>query len=95
MRKGRRAAALAPFGFGRVGEHGGLLEGFLGLLEGLGGMLHGTARLFVSGEVVLLAVMRGRGAMGVRRAFVHFRGSDVRISSHDGPPYPPITVAIR
>jgi hypothetical protein len=80
---------------GRLGEHGGLLESFLGLLEGFGGMLHCTAGLFVAGEMVLLAVMRGRGAMGVRRAFVHFRGSGVRISSHDYLPGTRITVTIR
>jgi hypothetical protein len=78
------SAALTFRAFWRLGEHRGLLQGFLGLFESLGGVLHGAFGLLVAGKVVLLAVPSGRGAMGVRGPLVHFCCSDVIIRSHDG-----------
>jgi hypothetical protein len=49
-----------------------------------GGVLHCLAGVLVAREVILLAVMDGSGAVGVRGHFVKFSGSLMRIVIHDG-----------
>jgi hypothetical protein len=75
--------ASAFLGFARLGEHRGLLQGFLRLLERFGGVLHGALRLLVSGEMVLLTMSGRRGAVRVRGQLVHLGSSDVIIPGHE------------
>jgi hypothetical protein len=65
-----------------LGEHGGLFEGFLGRFERAGGVFHGLPGVLVAGLVIFFAVMRCGDAMSVRRHFMKFRCSDVRVSGH-------------
>ena len=65
-------------------QFGGLREGFQCGFVGFVGVFHRSAGMFVAGEVVLLVVMRGGGAVGMRGHFVEFGGSLMRIVIHHG-----------
>jgi hypothetical protein len=90
-----RAVALAVAGAGRrliprcapwalcfLAGGFGLPKGFLRKLVSLSGVFHRQPGLLVRGQVVFLAMMRGRNAVCMRREFVEFRGSLVRIIRH-------------
>ena len=65
-------------------QFGGLREGFQCGLMGFVGVFHGLAGMLVSGEVILLAVLRRGGTVRVRSHFVEFGSSIMRIVVHDG-----------
>jgi hypothetical protein len=75
------AAKLFRMGFRQFGR---LRERFQRGLMGLVGVFHGLAGMFVSGEVILLAVLRGGGTVRVRGHFVEFGSSIMRIVVHHG-----------
>jgi len=77
-----------------LGEHGGLLEGFLRLLERLGRVFHGLLGVLVPGLVIFLAVMRRGNAMRVGGKLVHLSGSLVRIFCHECSRTAEVTVTI-
>jgi hypothetical protein len=66
-----------------LGEHGGLLEGFLRFAEGFRGVFHGLLGVLVARLMIFLAVVRGGDAMRVRGQLVKFRCSNVPVSGHD------------
>lgn len=58
----------------------------------LGGMLHGLSRMFLAGLMVFFSVVHRGSAMRVRRLFVEFRCTLMKIVGHDDPFITPHTV---
>ena len=67
-------------------EYRRLFLSLLGKLESLGGIFQRLSGEFVSGEVILLLVVRHRSAVSVRGKFMKFSGPLMRIIRHASTP---------